>query len=114
VLRKQAQYGEGGGALIRKNVHSFDFLRRASVILALNFTKLTLLICLFIWPLTPYAAILLLLLSAYYGRWAMLSKDWRAPLVPFAVSLMFSINALSMVRGFIQGHQSFHYHKRNK
>ena len=118
VLRKQAQYGEGGGALLRKNIGSFDFLRRAFVILALNGLKLTLFIGLFLWPISwiiPVCSLgLLLLLSAYYGRWAMLTPDWRSPFIPFAVSLMFSINALSMVRGFIQGRQSFHYHKRVK
>jgi glycosyltransferase involved in cell wall biosynthesis len=118
VLRKQAQYGEGGGALIRKNIGSFDFLRRAFVILALSGVKLVLFLGLFLWPvswkISVCSLVLLLLLSAYYGRWAMLTKDWRAPLVPFAVALMFSINALSLVRGFIQGRQSFHYHKRTK
>lgn len=114
VLRKQAQYGEGAGALLRKYFYSSDFIRRAFFILAVNALKLVLFIGLFIWPLTPYALVLLLLLAAYYGRWAMLTRDWRAPLIPFAVALMFSINALSLVRGFIQGRQSFHYHKRAK
>ena len=118
VLRKQAQYGEGGGALLRKNIGSFDFFRRAFVILALNGLKLTLLVGIFLWPISwiisVVSLVLLLALSAYYGRWAMLTPDWRSPLIPFAVSLMFSINALSMVRGFIQGRQTFHYHKRAK
>jgi hypothetical protein len=116
VLRKQAQYGEGAGALVRKYVSSFDFFRRAFFILALNGLKLALFIGLFVWPISwPVSLgslILLLLLATYYGRWAMLTPDWRAPLIPFAVSLMFSINALSIVRGFIQGRQTFHYHKR--
>jgi glycosyltransferase involved in cell wall biosynthesis len=118
VLRKQAQYGEGGGALLRKNIGSFDFMRRAFLILAVNGVKLALLIGLFLWPISWKISlgslILLLLLAGYYGRWAMLTRDWRSPLIPFAVALMFSINALSMVRGFIQGRQSFHYHKRVK
>lgn len=114
VLRKQAQYGEGAGALLRKNISSFDFIRRAFIILAVNGLKLALFIGLFIPPISIYSLGLLLLLATYYGRWAMLTKDWRSPLIPFAVSLMFSINALSIVRGFIQGRQSFHYHKRAK
>jgi glycosyltransferase involved in cell wall biosynthesis len=118
VLRKQAQYGEGAGALLRKYIGSFDFVRRAFFIFAVNGLKLALFIGLFLWPISWQVSlvslVLLLLLAAYYGRWAMLSKDWRAPLIPFAVALMFSINALSLVRGFIQGRQSFHYHKRAK
>lgn len=112
VLRKQAQYGEGAGALLRKNIGSFNFVRRASFIMGLNCLKLGLLIGLFIWPITPYALVAMLALATYYGRWAMLTPDWRSPLIPLAVSLMFSINALSMVKGFILGRQSFHYHKR--
>jgi glycosyltransferase involved in cell wall biosynthesis len=114
VLRKQAQYGEGAGALLRKNISSFDFIRRAFFILAVNGLKLVLFIGLFIPMASLYSLVLLLLLATYYGRWALLTKDWRAPLIPFAVSLMFSINAMSMVRGFIQGRQSFHYFKRVK
>jgi len=112
VLRKQAQYGEGAGALLRKNISSFDFVRRAFLILALNGVKLALFVGLFIPAVSIYSLLLLLLLAAYYGRWAMLTRDWRAPLIPFAVALMFSINALSMMRGFIVGRQTFGYHKR--
>jgi GT2 family glycosyltransferase len=118
VLRKHAQYGEGGGALLRKHWRAWSFLRRAYVIMGLNALKVTLFIGILLfpiwWKVSLVCLILLLALSTYYGRWAMLTRDWRAPLIPFAVALMFSINGLSTVRGFIQGRQSFHYHKRVK
>jgi hypothetical protein len=79
--------------------------------MVLNGTKLLLLIGILIPPITPYALVLLLLLSLYYARWAMLTKDWRVVVLPFAVALMFSFFAVTMVRGFIRGRQSFDYLK---
>jgi len=114
TLRKHAQLGEGSGALFRKYLFSFDFIRRAYVIIVLNALKLAFLVGMFIPLVSLYSAILMLLLATYYGRWAMLSRDWRVVLIPFAVSLMFSIFAISMIRGFALGRQSFHYVKRAK
>jgi len=81
------------------------------LIVGLNLLKLALLIGIFIPPLSLYAVLLMLLLAGYYGRWAMLTRDWRVPLIPITVSVMFSIFAVFMVRGFILGRQSFHYSK---
>ena len=114
VLRKHAQVGEGNGAMFRKYWHSTNFLRRAWTIVGVNLLKLVLLVGIFIPPVSLYALALMLLLAAYYGRWAMLSRDWRVVLVPFAVALMFAVNAVAMVRGFVLGRQSFHYAKRTK
>jgi GT2 family glycosyltransferase len=111
ALRKHAQIGEGSGALLRKYWHTPDFWHRAWLIVGLNLLKLALLIGIFIPPLSLYAVLLMLLLAGYYGRWAMLTRDWRVPLIPITVSVMFSIFAVFMVRGFILGRQSFHYSK---
>lgn len=112
VLRKHAQVGESFGALVRKHGLSFAFTRRCLPITAVNGLKLFLLIGLFIPPIALYDAALMLLFSIYYARWAMLTRDWRVVLVPFAVALMFSVYALAMVRGYILGRQSFDYLKR--
>jgi len=111
ALRKHVQQGEGSGALFRKYCFSLSFFRRAWVIMGLNGLKLILLIGIFIPPISLYAAALMLLLSIYYARWAMLTRDWRVVLIPFAVSLMFAYHALAMVRGFVRGRQSFDYIK---
>lgn len=110
-LRKHTQLGEGTGALFRLHLCSLPFLRRAWPIVGLNLLKLGLWIGIFIPPISLYALALLLLLSIYYARWAMLLKDWRVLLVPFAVSLMFAFFSVGMVRGFIRGRQSFDYLK---
>jgi glycosyltransferase involved in cell wall biosynthesis len=114
TLRKHTQAGEGAGALFRKYWRNVPFLRRAWPIVAVNVLKLVLLIGIFIPPISLYALALLLLLSAYYGRWAMLGRDWRVALIPFAVALMFSFSAVAMVRSFIRGRQSFDYLKQKK
>ncbi|MDR3458567.1 MAG: glycosyltransferase family A protein [Verrucomicrobiae bacterium] len=111
VLRKHIQLGEGSGALFRKYWHSAGFIRRAWPIIGVNGLKLVLLVGLFLPPVTLYAAGLMLLLSVYYARWAMLSRDWRVVLIPFAVSVMFAFFAVAMVRAFIRGRQSFDYIK---
>ena len=110
-LRKHTQSGEGFGALLRKYWRAPAFLHRAWVIIALNLLKLALLVGCFIPPVTIYALLLMLLLSAYYARWALLSRDWRVVLVPFAVSVMFALFAIAMVYGFFRGRQSFDYIK---
>ena len=79
-----------------------------------NGLKLLLLIGIFVPSVSLYAAVLMLLLATYYGRWAMLTRDWRVVLIPFAVSLMFSVFAVSMVKAFICRRQSFDYFKRTK
>lgn len=119
TLRKHTQAGEGAGALFRKYWRSEPFLRRAWLIVALNVVKLALLLGIFIplifFPLISLCALaLLLLLSVYYARWAMLMKDWRVVLVPFAVALMFSFSAVAMVRAFVRGRQAFDYLKQKK
>ena len=114
TLRKHAQLGEGSGALFRKYWRSPDFLRRAYVIIGLNVLKLAFLVGMFIPPVSLYSAVLMLLLATYYGRWAMLSRDWRVVLIPFAVSLMFAVFAVSMVKAFLLGQQSFDYVRRSK
>ncbi|HEV2696318.1 MAG TPA: glycosyltransferase [Verrucomicrobiae bacterium] len=111
ALRKHFQQGEGSGALFRKYCFSLNFIRRAWMIIGVDLLKLLLLIGLFIPPVSLYAAGLMLLLSIYYARWAMLTRDWRVVLIPFAVSLMFAYHAIAMVRGFIRGRQSFDYIK---
>jgi hypothetical protein len=111
TLRKHTQLGEGSGALLRKHWHSVDFLRRAWLIVGLNGLKLVLLIGIFIPPVSLYAIVLMLLLSVYYARWAMLTRDWRVVLIPFAVSVMFAFFAVAMVRAFIRGRQAFDYIK---
>ena len=90
--------------------------RRALPITIVNSLKLGLLVGIFIpVPLISLASLVLLLsLATYYGRWAMLTRDWRTPLIPFAVAVMFSVYALSMVRAFIRGRQTFNYSKRPK
>jgi len=114
TLRKSAQLGEGSGALFRKYCLSPVFIRRAYVIIGLNGLKLAFLVGIFIPPVSIYSAVLMLLLATYYGRWAMLSRDWRVPLIPFAVSLMFAVFAVSMVKAFLLGQQSFDYVRRSK
>ncbi len=118
TLRKHAQGGEGAGALFRKYWCSVPFLRRAWLIVGLNALKLMLLAGIFIglfFPLIGLGSLaLMLLLSSYYARWAMLMKDWRVVLVPFAVALMFSFSAVAMTRAFIRGRQSFDYIKQKK
>jgi GT2 family glycosyltransferase len=116
VLRKHAQYGEGTGAMLRKHGLAWALARRAFPVTAVNALKLILLIGIFVpyWPVSVGSIVLMLSLAIYYGRWAMLSRDWRVVLIPFAVSLMFSVYALSMVKGFILGRQTFGYHKRTK
>jgi GT2 family glycosyltransferase len=114
ALRKHTQSGEGSGALLRKYWCSVPFLRRAWIIVGVNMLKLVLLIGIFIPAISLYAIVLMLLLSIYYARWAMLSRDWRVVLVPFAVALMFSFFAVAMVRAFIRGRQSFDYIKQKK
>jgi len=114
TLRKHTQAGEGTGALFRKYWRSLTFLRRTPIIVGLNVLKLVLLIGIFIPPISLYALALMLLLSVYYARWAMLTKDWRVVLVPFAVALMFSFFAVGMVRAFIRGRQAFDYIKQKK
>jgi len=111
ALRKHTQLGEGTGALFRKHWHSWVFFTRAWPVIGVNVLKLLLLIGIFIPPVSIYAAGLMLLLSIYYARWAMLTCDWRVVLIPFAVSLMFSFFAVAMVRAFIRGRQSFDYIK---
>ena len=111
ALRKHFQLGEGSGALFRKYWCSYPFWTRAWMIIGVNVLKLMLLIGIFIPPISLYALVLMLLLSTYYARWAMLTRDWRVVLVPFAVSLMFACNAVGMVRAFIRGRQSFDYIK---
>jgi GT2 family glycosyltransferase len=111
TLRKHMQLGEGTGALFRKYWHSWAFFKRAWPIIGVNVLKLVLLIGIFIPPISLYAAVLMLLLSVYYARWAMLSRDWRVVLIPFAVSLMFAVFAVAMVRAFVRGRQSFDYIK---
>jgi len=114
TLRKHAQLGEGTGALLRKYWRSTFFLGRYYILMGFNGLKLLLLIGIFVPPVSLYAAILMLLLATYYGRWAMLTRDWRVVLIPFAVSLMFSVFAVSMVKAFICRRQSFDYFKRTK
>lgn len=116
TLRKQAQVGEGAGALLRKHGFAWAFAPSAFPITAVNGLKLGLLVGAFvpILPVSLCSIALMLLLATYYGRWAMLTRDWRVVLIPFAVSLMFSVYALSMVRGFVLGRQSFHYARRPK
>lgn len=111
LIRKQAQLGQGTGALYRKYWFSFAFSRRWLLITGLNAAKLFLPLGLFIPPITLYCAVLLVLLSLYYARWALLSRDWRVVLVPFAVPVMFAANGVSQVRGFITGRQTFDYIK---
>ncbi|HSY18350.1 MAG TPA: glycosyltransferase [Candidatus Acidoferrales bacterium] len=111
ALRKHIQQGEGSGAFFRKYWLSLRFLKRAWLIIGVNGLKLVLLIGLFIPPVTLYAAVGMLLLSVYYACWAMLTRDWRVVLIPFAVSLMFACFAVAMVWAFIRGRQSFDYIK---
>ena len=111
VLRKHVQQGEGSGALFRKYWYSANFIRRAWPIIGVNGLKLVLLIGLFIPPITLYAAAGMLGLSILYARHAMLTRDWRVVLIPFAVSLMFACFAVAMVWAFIRGRQSFDYIK---
>ncbi len=112
ILRKQIQVGEGTGAMFRKFGLRYAFSRRALPITVLNGLKLFLWIGIFIPPICLYAVALLFLLAIYYGRWAILSRDWRVVLMPFAVAIMFGVYAFAMVRGFLLGKQSFHYEKR--
>ncbi len=115
TLRKHTQAGEGTGAVFRKYWHSLHFLRGAWTIIGLNLLKLVLLAGMIAGIFFPLAGIIsasfMLLLSVYYARWAMLSRDWRVVLIPFAVTLMFSFFAVAMVRAFIRGRQSFDYLK---
>ncbi len=116
TLRKHAQIGEGAGAMLRKHGLAWALARRALPITIVNSLKLGLLVGIFIpVPIISLTSLVLLLaLATYYGRWAMLTRDWRAPLIPFAVAVMFSVYALSMVRAFIRGRQTFNYSKRPK
>ena len=116
TLRKQAQVGEGAGAMIRKHGLKWALASHTYYITAINGVKLVLLIGIFvpILPVSLTSLALMLLFATYYGRWAFLTRDWRVVLIPFAVSLMFSVYAVSMVRGFVLGRQSFHYAKRTK
>lgn len=111
ALRKHTQLGQGTGALLRKHWRSLDFLRRAWLIVGLNLLKLVLFIGIFIPPISLYAIVLMLLLSIYYAKSSLLSRDWRVVLIPFAVSVMFSFFAVAMVLAFIRGRQSFDYIK---
>ena len=111
ALRKHTQLGQGTGALLRKHWCSIDFMRRAWLIVGLNGLKLVLLIGIFTPYVWPYALTLMLLLAIYYASWSLLSRDWRVVLIPFAVSIMFSVFAISMVAAFIRGRQSFDYIK---
>jgi glycosyltransferase involved in cell wall biosynthesis len=114
TLRKHMQGGEGAGALFRKYWRSRAFLRRAWPIVVLHGLKLVLLVGIFIPLISLYALAAMLLLSIYYARWALLSKDWRVVVAPFAVALMFSVFAVAMMRAFIRGRQSFDYLKRKE
>jgi len=116
TLRKHAQIGEGAGAVMRKQGLKWALARRALPITIVNGLKLGLLIGVFIpfFHIWLISIVLMLLLASYYGRWAFLTRDWRVPLIPFAVSLMFAVYAISMVRSFIRGRQTFNYSKRVK
>jgi cellulose synthase/poly-beta-1,6-N-acetylglucosamine synthase-like glycosyltransferase len=116
TLRKQAQVGEGAGALLRKHGFAWAFAPSAFPITVVNGLKLSLLVGAFVpvFHIWLVSIALMLLLASYYGRWAFQTRDWRVPLIPFAVSLMFSVYAIYMVRGFVLGRQSFHYAKRVK
>ncbi len=116
TLRKHAQIGEGAGAVLRKQGLAWALAPRALPVTAVNAMKLGLLVGVFIpVPIISLSSlVLMLLLASYYGRWAMLTRDWRVPLIPFAVSIMFSVYAISMVRAFIRGRQTFNYSKRKK
>lgn len=111
VLRKHAQIGESFGALIRKQGPRYAFSWRALPITGINALKLVLTVGIFIPPVSLYAMVLMLLLSIYYARWAMLSRDWRVMLVPFAVPLMFAVYSFYMICGYVRGRQSFDYIK---
>jgi GT2 family glycosyltransferase len=113
TLRKHIQSGEGFGALMRKYWRVPVFLRRVWLIVGLNMLKLVLVVGCFIPQVSIYAIVLMLLLATYYARWALLSRDWRVVLIPFAVSVMFAFFAIAMVRAFIRGRQSFEYIKAN-
>jgi GT2 family glycosyltransferase len=111
ILRKQAQLAEGTGALFRKYWFSFALTRRWIPITALNATKLFLPMGLLIPPISPYCAVLLVLVALYYARWAMLTRDWRVAIIPLAVPLMFAVFGVGLIRGFIAGRQTFDYIK---
>ena len=116
TLRKHAQIGEGAGAVLRKQGLAWALAPRALPITIVNGLKLGLLVGAFIpvFHIWLISIALMLLLATYYGRWAFLTRDWRVPLIPFAVSLMFAVYAISMVRAFIRGRQTFNYSKRAK
>jgi hypothetical protein len=94
--------GEGTGALLCKYWRFAFFLRRYYLLIGFNSLKLIFLVGIFVPPVSAYFAILMLLHATYYSR-AMLSRDWRVSLIPFAVSLMFAVFAVSMAKPFLLG-----------
>lgn len=113
LYRKQKQLGEGFGALLRK--HIADPINPAlRGLIMTHFTKLAILLCMLIPPLTIPALILFITLGLFYAWRACLTPDIRVLLVPFVSMLLMAIFCLSMVKGFIQGRQSFDYAIRRK
>lgn len=113
LFRKQQQLGEGFGALLRKHISILVNPALRGLIIT-HTTKLVILLCILIPPLTVPALILFFVLGCFYAWRACLTPDIRVLLVPFVSMLLMATFCLSMIKGFIQGCQSFDYAIRKK
>ena len=112
LFRKQAQLGEGFGALMAKHWRHLGNPAIRSLFV-MHMTKLALILCL----VTPYtftpAAGLLFALGCYYSWRACLTLDARVILVPFVNMALMTTFCLAMIRGMAHGRQDFDYNIRH-
>jgi len=105
LLRKQAQLGQGWGAILRK----YGKHPNKSKAPYLHTLKAVLFVSLLIPPLSIYSASALLLLGAAYSWKALLLPDWRIVLIPFLNVLQFAVFLGATLVGIIKGTQVARY-----
>lgn len=108
LFTKQAQLGQGMGALIRKHWNHL-LAPELRFYVAIHSIKALLLAGLFVAPVRWWCLVLLLALGAYYSWRAMCTADIRVIAVPFVNIVLFAVFVEFTVIGMCLGRQTFYY-----
>lgn len=109
IFRKQAQLGEGFGAVLRKHIKK---VMHGDPIMGHSFfhaIKIILFIGLLIPRCSLTSLLLLLIMGTVYSWRAFLSLDWRIFTIPFINVISFFVFTTGMATGFVKGRQTTDY-----
>ena len=105
LFRKQVQYGQGFGAIIRK----YGRYTGTWITLSSHAVKLTLLVALFVPPIALYSLLSLSAMAVAYSWRAFCVLDWRiVGIIPVNLIQWF-VFAYSVIVGFVTGRQAVYY-----